>query len=451
MIARLGERLSVVAARIVPDPFVIALGLTVIVGCLGAALLFGNGVAASDIPGQVFLGWFSGFADIKLLGFALQMCLVLLTGHALALSPPMQRAIAVLARIPRSAGQASALVAIIACAAAVIHWGLGAVVGALIAREIARHASARGLRIHYPLVGAAAYTGLAVWHGGFSGSAPLKAAEQDHFAVEIAGVVPVSETLLSPLNLAITGTLLVAIPLLCWVLTPRDPERLVPPPEMPPLPATSTVKATTLPERLGESRVLGSLVGLTGLACVVVALATDRLPFELDAVNALFLFVGMLGHGSIRCYLDAVSDGAKGAASIVVQFPFYFGILGIMKASGAIAWLSAVLTEHASTATFPVVAFWSAAITNVFIPSGGGQWAVQGELLLTAGASLGVAPGVTVMAVAYGDACTNMIQPFWALPLLGIMGLRAKDILGYTTLVCLLMLVVVSGLLFVLP
>src|SRR5690606_17228134 len=128
---------------------------------------------------------------------------------------------------------------------------------------------------------------------------------------------------LSPLNLAITGTLLVAIPLLCWVLTPRDPERLVPPPEMPPLPEPTTVAPTTLPERLGESRLLGSFTGLAGVLCVVIALATDRLPFELDAVNALFLFVGMLGHGSVRRYLDAIADGARGAASIVVQFPFY--------------------------------------------------------------------------------------------------------------------------------
>lgn len=450
MIARLGERLSAIAARIVPDPFVIALGLTVVVGVLAAALYLGDGVPVLDVPGNVFAGWFAGFADAKMLGFALQMCLVLVTGHALALSPPMQRAIRVLARIPRSPGQASALVAVIACAAAVIHWGLGAVVGALIAREVARHATARGLRVHYPLIGAAAYTGLAVWHGGLSGSAPLKAAEPDHFAVAISGVVPVSETLLSPLNLVITGTLLVGIPLLCWVLTPRDPEQLVPPPELPPVPTATTAPPTTLPERLGESRVLGTIAGLVGLVCVIGALVTGTLPFELDAVNALFLFLGMLGHGSVRRYLDAVGDGARGAASIVLQFPFYFGILGMMKHAGAIAWLSTVLTEHASATTFPVIAFWSASIVNTFIPSGGGQWAVQGELLLTSGAALGVAPGVTVMAFAYGDACTNMIQPFWALPLLGIMGLRAKDILGYTTVVCLLMLAVVSTLLLLL-
>jgi len=448
VIARLGEWLTRIAARIVPDPFVIALGLTFVVGCFGAALLVGAGAAAGDVPQRLFAGWFAGFANTGMLAFALQMCLVLVTGHALALAPPVQRAIGALARLPRTAGHATLLVAVVACAAAVIHWGLGAVVGALVAREVARHAGARGLRIHYPLLGAAAYTGLAVWHGGLSGSAPLKVAEPDHFAVALSGVVPVSETLLSPLNLAITGTLIVVIGALCWVMTPRDPDKLVPPAALPPLPAADDVTATTGPERLGESRVLGTVVGLAGLAFAIGALIAGRLQLDLDTVNVLFLFVGILGHGSVRRYLDAVGDGARGAAAIVVQFPFYFGILGMMKASGAIAWLSTALTDFAGPEVFPVVAFLSASFINIFIPSGGGQWAVQGEILLTAGQTLGVAPGVTVMAFAYGDAVTNLIQPFWALPLLGIMGLRARDILGYTTVICLAVYLVVSGLLF---
>lgn len=447
MIARLGERLSRIAARIVPDPFVIALGLTLVVGCLGAALLLSNGTPVADVPGKLFAGWFAGFADGKLLAFALQMCLVLVTGHALATSPPMQRAIGILARLPRTASHATVLVAVVACCAAVIHWGLGAVLGALVAREVARHAATRGLRVHYPLLGAAAYTGLVVWHGGLSGSAPLKVAEQGHFAAHIAGVIPVSDTLLSPLNLAVTASLIVAIALVCWVMTPRDPDRLLPPEALPPLPANAPVTPTTLPERLDESRIVGSVVGFAGLAFVIGSLVSSRLAFELDAVNALFLFLGMLGHGSVRRYLEAIADAARGAASIVLQFPFYFGILGLMKASGAIGWLSAVLIDIAGPSTFPLVAFLSASVVNFFVPSGGGQWAVQGEILLTAGAALGVAPGVTVMAFAYGDSVTNIVQPFWALPLLGIMGLRARDIFGYTTIICLVAYVVVGALL----
>ena len=437
MIDRFGHRLSRIAARVVPDPFVLALGLTVVVALAATALLLDAGVAAGDVPGRLFDGWSGGFADPALLAFALQMCLVLVTGHALALSPPVQAGVAALARLPRTAGQATLLVALVACLAAVVHWGLGAVVGALVAREVGRHAAARGTPLHYPLLGAAAYTGLAVWHGGISGSAPLKVAEPGHFAADVVGVLPVSETLLSPLNLAITGTLVLGIPLLCWAMTPRDPAALVPPPPLPPLPERRREAATTVPDRLVESPVVGIAVGAVGVAAVITSLAIGNLRFDLNAVNLLFLVLGVLCQARLRAYLDAVADGARGAGAIIVQFPFYFGILGLMKASGAIAWLSETLTDLAGPDTFPAIAFLSASVVNFFIPSGGGQWAVQGEILLSAGGELGVDPGLTVMAFAYGDACTNMVQPFWALPLLGIMGLRARDILGYTTVVCL--------------
>jgi short-chain fatty acids transporter len=164
---------------------------------------------------------------------------------------------------------------------------------------------------------------------------------------------------------------------------------------------------------------------------------------DINSVNLCFLFVGMLLQGSLRRYVEAVSDGAKGAGAIILQFPLYFGILGLMKASGMIAWLSDAMVELSSQASFPSIAYLSAGIVNLFVPSGGGQWGVQRDILLSSGASLEVDPALTIMAFSYGDAWTNMLQPFWALPLLGIMGLRARDIIGYTAMVFLLMAVVV--------
>ncbi len=449
MIAKLGERLSRLAGKVVPDPFVIALGLTAVVGGLGAALMLSHGVDVSAVPGKLFSGWFSGFADTKLLAFALQMCLVLVTGHALALAPPVQRLVGIVARWPKTAGHATALVAVVACVASLVHWGLGTVAGALLAREVSRHAATRGLRVHYPLLGAAAYSGLAVWHGGMSGSAPLASAKAS-FATHVSGVIPIENTLLSPLNFAIAASLVVLIPLVCWAMTPRDPDKLVPPISLPPLPAIERPAPVTVPERFGEWRVLGVVIGAAGLVGTIGSLAFGDSHFDLDTVNAVFLFLGILLHGSLHRYAEAIGDGARGAASIILQFPFYFGILGIMKSSGAIAALSDALVGIAGPTTFPVFAFLSAAVVNFAIPSGGGQWAVQGEILLTAGKTLGVSPGVTVMAFSYGDAATNMVQPFWALPLLGIMGLRARDIMGYTAVVCLLVCLVVTGWLLVL-
>jgi short-chain fatty acids transporter len=164
---------------------------------------------------------------------------------------------------------------------------------------------------------------------------------------------------------------------------------------------------------------------------------------DIDSVNLLFFFVGMLLQGSLRRYAEAITDGARGAGAIILQFPLYFGILGLMKVSGMISWLSDAMVSWSSPSSFPTLAYFSAGIVNLFVPSGGGQWGVQRDILLSAGDAQAVDPVLTIMAFSYGDAWTNMLQPFWALPLLAIMGLRARDIIGYTAMVFLLMAIVV--------
>ncbi len=454
-IAAIGAKLSRVASKVVPDPFVLALGLTILVGVVGAFHL------AADAPEESVVwtlidGWASGFASPGGLAFALQMCLVLVTGHALATSPPVQRGVRWIASRVRGAAGAAFAVSLVACLAAVIHWGLGAIVGAFLAREIGRNSlrDDGGPVLHYPLLGAAAYAGLAVWHGGLSGSAPLKVAEEGHFAAaavttHAGGVVPVTETLLSPLNLVVTGLLCIGLPLLFAALVPYDADRVPPDPE-----ALKGPEPKAEPDdgrfRVEGSPVVAIVVGIVGLGLIGAAWATGRMSLDLNLVNFLFLFAGVALQGSLRRYVDAITDGAKGAGGIILQFPFYFGILGIMKAAGLITWISEAMVAVASADTFPVLAFFSAGIVNLMVPSGGGQWAVQGDILLGAGDALGVPAGTTVMAFAYGDAWTNTLQPFWALPLLGIMGLEAKAIVGYTAVACVAMGIAVPVLLLVL-
>ncbi len=444
-VARAGTWLQGMVSRVMPDPFLLALGLTVLVMAIGGARLAGRG--AEGVAATVIVGWLEGFAATSGLAFALQMALVLVTGHAIATSPAVQRVVDRVAAIPQSTAGAATIVAAFACAASVIHWGLGAIAGALLAREVAANASRRGIALNYPLLGGAAYAGFAVWHGGLSGSAPLKAAEPGNFLeAKFGGVVPLADTLLSPLNLVITGALLLSIPLLFRALAthapattlPREAVHLQPAPHAP---------EHGLVARLQESRAVGGLFGAGLLAMLVVGGTKGRIAFDLNTVNLLFLATGMLLQGSIRAYVGAIADGAKGAGGIILQFPFYFGILGVMQATGLIGAISDALLSVATPRTFPVLAFLSAGIVNFFVPSGGGQWAVQGEILATAAQALGVRPGSVIMAFAYGDAWTNMLQPFWALPLLGIMGLRARDVIGYTTLVFLAMGAVVSLLL----
>jgi len=414
MLARLGEVFSRWADRWVPDPFVLALALTLIT-LLGGFALTGSASA-------VFRGWYGGFSSTPLLAFALQMCLILVTGQALASSPPIQRVVRAVARLPKRTSSAAGMVAVIACLTGLIQWGLGAVVAAFVVREIAHGAAEEGRPMDIPVLGAAAYTGLAVWHGGLSGSAPLKAAESVRFTQGGVDAIPVSETLFSPLNLIVSGGLLVLLPLLCVALAPKESNV----PEL--LPSKNE------PAGPQERSLFGLLVGGAAGVLVVVSWVRGDLSFDLSSVNLFFLTLALAAHGSIRGFLDSASEGARGAGSIIVQFPLYFGILGVMQASGMIEGLSSLMSTIASTTTFPVLTFLSAGVVNFFVPSGGGQWALQSDILLTTASVLELPPANTIMAFAYGDQWTNLLQPFWALPLLAITGLKAHQIAGYTAI-----------------
>ncbi len=381
-----------------------------------------GGFALSGSIAEVLQGWYAGFSSTPLLAFALQMCLILVTGQALASSPPVQRVVRAVARVPKRTPEAAGLVALIACLTGLIQWGLGAVVAAFVVREIAHSAAEDGRPMDIPVLGAAAYAGLAVWHGGLSGSAPLKAAESAQFTQGTTPAIPVSETLFSSLNLVVSGGLLILLPLMCIALAPKA--ALVP----------EVAAERTVPSQRGQRSVLGLVVGGAAVLLVGYGWVRGEVAFDLNSVNLFFLALALSAHGSIRSFLDSVSEGARGAGAIIVQFPLYFGILGVMQASGMIERLSSAMASVASTTTFPLLTFLSAGLVNFFVPSGGGQWALQSDVLLTSATALDLDSARTVMAFAYGDEWTNLLQPFWALPLLAITGLKARQIAGYTAI-----------------
>ncbi|MBX3402499.1 MAG: short-chain fatty acid transporter [Phycisphaeraceae bacterium] len=464
MISRLGLRICEVFRRTAPDPFVLAVLLTLLTAALAMLLGF-EGVPAADRAGRLLDAW--GGIDRRpdgssaesarlglwtLLGFGMQMCLVLVTGHALAASGPVRRLISRLAAQPRSCAQAAALVSFAACFAAVINWGLGLVVGALLAREVGRSMARRGIAAHYPLLCAAGYTGLMVWHGGLSGSAPLSMTTRagiEKVSPAMASqlgerTVPLSETLFSPMNLVITLGLVLIVPCVCALLAPRRAEEMAAfggantaGTECRPTNAGATnARAMSVPEWFETSPVVVWVLAI-GLAAAVWRYVSGAgiAAISLNHVNAAMLALGLALHGSARSYIAAVEDAARGCGGIVVQFPLYAGIMAMMAASGLIARLSEWAAASASTGTLPVLMFISGGVVNLFVPSGGGQWAVQGPIAVSAGVEAGVPVGKMVMSVAYGDQLTNMLQPFWALPLLAITGVKARDIVGYTAIV----------------
>jgi short-chain fatty acids transporter len=453
MIHRLGKKLSALAERFMPDPFVLAILLTFVT--IGLSLLFGDapigaGTRFSDLDitdKLVDLGfaWFESFYQTGLMKFALQMCIVLITGHALATSQPVQTAIKHMTGWVRSPAAAASLVALVACLASLVQWGLGAIAGAFMAREMGRSFALQGRSVHYPVLGAAGYAGFLVWHGGLSGTAPLKVAEPGHFLEPAIGVISIDQTILSATNFAVTGSLLVIIPIFFWFLMPREEGEMVGYTGSLEEPTTESEVETqhgsdgTIGLKIEQTRILNA--GMGGLIVLFLGLFLwDRgvSGWNLDSINLMFLALGMILHRSPIAYAAAFADGVRGAAGIILQFPFYFGILGLLKSSGLIVLVAQFFVDISTETTLPVWTFLSAGLVNLFVPSGGGQWAVQGPVMMEAVKTIGGAPQKVILALSYGDAWTNMLQPFWALPLLGIMGLRARDIMGYTSLLLLL-------------
>lgn len=420
-----------IVQKYLPDPFLFAVVLTVLVFILGI-------FATSQSPLQMAVHWGNGFWS--LLAFSMQMALVLVTGHTLASAPIIKKGLSKLASFAKTPGQAILAVSLISGIACWINWGFGLVIGALYARELAKQVKG----VDYRLLIAAAYSGFLVWHGGISGSIPLQlATDAQEIAKVTSGavteVIPTTQTIFSPFNLIISAILILTLPLINRAMHPEpdkafiiDPKLLVDEED-----GISVSKADMTPaEKMENSFVLSMIVGLLGLVFIFYHFSTRGFDLNLNIVNFIFLFAGIILHGTPRRFLNALGIAAKGTAGIILQFPFYAGIMGMMTGQSAAGislagQMSNMFVAISTPKTFPLFSFLSAGLVNFFVPSGGGQWAVQAPIMMPAGLDIGVPAAKTAMSIAWGDAWTNMIQPFWALPALGIAGLGARDIMGY--------------------
>lgn len=434
--------------RYLPDPFIFCIILTIIV--------FIAAIPATGAPiMEIVNGW--GMGVWSLLAFSMQMALVLVLGSALANAPVVNRLVERIASIAKTPKQGIILVTFFSLIACWINWGFGLVVGALLAKEVARQIEG----IDYRLLIASAYSGFVIWHAGFSGSIPLALATPGKDALlaatggTISKVVPTTETIFSPYNLIMVGVIIIFLPFINAKMHPSRDEVITVDPNLLSEEVIKYSKPTTPAEKLENSIVMSVIVVLLGLAYLIYYFTTSGFNITLNIVNLIFLTLGVAAHKTPINYVRAVTDATKGAAGIILQFPFYAGIMGLMTFSvdggqSLAAVISQFFVNIANEVTFPLFTFLSAGIVNFFVPSGGGQWAVQGPIMMPAGEALGVAPSLTAMGIAWGDAWTNMIQPFWALPALGIAGLSARDIMGYCIITLLFVaLVVCSGFLIV--
>lgn len=426
-----------------PEPFLFAVILTFIAALLAMPI-------CRQTPVEVIVNWGGGVWG--LLSFAMQMALVLVTGSALASAPALKRAIAWLSSLPKTPASAIALVTSLSAVACWLNWGFGLIVGVIFAKDIARRLAG----VDYRLLIASAYSGFVVWHAGLSGSVPLKLATPgpDLAAATNGAIIdplPISQTIFSPYNVAMVVLVIIAITVVNTLMHPKGPAVVSIDPSLLVDEAEPVQSAASTPaEKVERSRLLTWLVALLGITYLVVSLGFKGAAFDLGAVIMIFLFLGILFHGTPVAYVRAFGKAVSGAAGIILQFPFYAGIMGIITGVGESGICFGTVISNAcisisSPVTYPLLTFLCAALLNMFVPSGGGHWAIQAPIMFTAGAELGVDPGLTGMAIAWGDAWTNMIQPFWALPALAIAKLSAKDIMGFCLIDLFVSGVIISG------
>jgi len=411
-----------IVSRYMPDPLVVAMLLTALT-VIFAMLTQGTGFL------EATRYWGNGFWD--LLAFTMQMTVILLAGYILARTPAVDKLMDIVVlgiNTPRAAIIAATLVGGVG---SWMNWGFGLVLGTLIAQKLGR--KVKGL--HYPLVIAAGYSGFAVYGVGLSGSVPLLLNTPGHFLEGTIGLVPLSETIFSPYVITMNLILLVTLPLFNAMLHPKNPADVIEAQPEPDLPVADTdATERTFAERLNHSPILGIGMGLFGLLYVVLYLM-DGGGVTLNFINLLFLSLGVTLFVTPSRFLAALSEGVKVVSGIIIQYPFYAGILAILSGSGLVVALANWFVSISSAESLPIWSFFSAGLINLFVPSGGGQWVIQGPVMMEAAQKLGASIPATALAVQIGDQWTNMVQPFWLLPALAISGLKLKHLMGYMVMV----------------
>jgi short-chain fatty acids transporter len=421
------------AERYIPDPYLYALLLTFITA-IGAWFL------TASAPAKIVTTWYDGIW--KILAFAMQMALILATGVALADAPLVKRLLQRVASFPRRQAGAAVTVFLVSAIGSWLNWGFGLVVGAILAREVAK----RVRETDFGLLVAAAYMGFMVWASGLSSSIALASATPGSalniIEKETGHIAGLNETIFAAYNLVPTILIVCLIPLLLTLIAP-------PPGEQKRVNREALTRAEEIPEmQTNEQRTFASRMENAWLVtALLVAMAlyyewtvvrTRGFTLDINGMIFIALTLGLIFHARPIHYVRAFNAAAKTIGPILLQFPLYGGIMGIMTGTGLAAVIAKFFLSFSTHQTLPFWTFVSSNVITLFVPSGGGHWAVQGPFMIPAAVKLGVQPAITAMATAMGEQTANMIQPFWALPVLAIAGLGIKDVMGY----CMIALVV---------
>ncbi|HKR62815.1 MAG TPA: TIGR00366 family protein [Thermoanaerobaculia bacterium] len=428
LLARIGGRLADACERFFPDAFVFALGAIL--------LVFAGGLAIGVAPAALATEFGNGFWS--LVNFTMQMALVIIGGFVVASSPPVARLTSRLAAIPKTGRGAVAFVAAFAMLSSLISWGLSLIFTGLLVREITR----RLPRVDYRAIGAAAYLGLgSVWALGLSSSAALLQATKSSIPASllpITGVIPLTQTIFLWQNLALAFVLVVLSVVIAYFSAPRDEDAKTAEAmgvTFEPM-SIETADIRTPGERAENSPALSILVALLMIAFLVQQVREKGgfAALDLNNFNLAFLALGLLLHWRPRSFLRAVAKSVPATAGVLIQFPFYGGIFGMISKTPIAERLADAFVHLTTKDTFPVVVALYSALLGMFVPSGGGKWVIEAPYVMAAAKAWHEHLGWTVQIYNAAEALPNLINPFWMLPLMGILNVKARDLAGYSIL-----------------
>jgi short-chain fatty acids transporter len=426
VLERLGGFFSDVSLRWMPDAFIFALILTLLTMVM-AAIFTPKG------PADIVFHWSERFWGV--LKFSMQSSYGLMLCTMLAMSPVFRAGFVKLAALPRTHFQVQLLNVVVATLLLVFHWGMLVAAG-LFAREIAIASKKKGLKVHYPLLVAGAYAGLLPWHVGLSGASQLLIATPGNFLEKTIGLIPTSQTLFHVYSYG--GLILLSIVAIGTIvlMTPRKkieelPEEVAALAEMKPLPKVGGIWDNIL-----DNKILGVALG----GVMIIAILVDMIGYGRGWDLNVFIFVlyalSLVIHMSLRTFGESIFGSVRSASQIFLQFQFYGGIMGLMVWSGLAMVIAGWFASLSTQLTWPFWNFVQAGVVNMFVPSGGGQFTATAPIIIETSKMIGTPLAPTVMTTfAFGDQLTNMIQPFWILPILGVAGLALRRVMGYAAVV----------------
>ncbi|SAL72605.1 short-chain fatty acid transporter [Caballeronia udeis] len=418
--------------RLMPDPFVIVILLTVLTALCAVA------VAPKGTPEVILGGWYKGIFGI--FTFAFQMVLVLVTGYALASAPVIKGGLRSVSRLAVGPCSAVVLVFTVGAIATFLNWGFGLVVGAMLSKEVAKH-----VRVDFAWLVAAGYSSWVLWaFTGMSSSIALSIASPGNplnlVEQHTHMVVPLSHTVFSTWNLLTGLAAMVLIPVIFILMRPAESDMIAAKQDAleaadgAPVPDESP-RRRSFAGALEESRICALVFVVAGAAYLTIEWMRHGISLDIDTVIFIFLLAGLCLHGSPRRYVGAVTEAAKVTGPMLLQYPFYGGIMGIMAATGLAEVVASAYIRVASATTLPFLSYLASGLITLFIPSGGGHWAVQGPFTIPAAMHLGASLPGTSMAIAAGEMAGSLLQPFWAIPVVAIAGVGVQRVLGFTLVI----------------